>query len=98
MKVIILFFISHILGQQTFEKDGLIYYSSQIPEDEIEYEKRLREDQREGREKIRKKAVMDALETDMISEANDMNLPAPYGGVNSKDSIMITVQFDKNIH
>ena len=41
---------------------------------------------------------MDALETDMISEANDMNLPAPYGGVNSKDSIMITVQFDKNIH
>ena len=81
-----------------FERDGLIYYSSNIPPDEVEYEESLPEYKREGREKIRKKAVMDALDRDMLAEAEELNLPAPYGGVPSKDSIMIAVYFKSNIH
>ena len=41
---------------------------------------------------------MDALDRDMLAEAEELNLPAPYGGVPSKDSIMIAVYFKSNIH
>ena len=66
-----------------FERDGLVYYSSNIPPDEVEFENTLSDYKKEGREKIRKKAVMDALDRDMLAEADDLNLPAPYGGVPS---------------